>query len=455
MNKFPSPSNDLSLKVIFGWGLGTLPVALFFNTFNALALRYLTDVVGLTAALAGSLVALSKLYDAFSDPAMGWISDRTHSRFGKRRVYILFGSLACGASLALLFSLAQFASSAVIVFAALIVYATAYTIYNVPYLAMPAEMTDSKKTRSAMMSWRVFFIGGGALIAGTLGPKIILWAGGGAEGHSAMGIVMGLFIFLSGIVTFFLTGNVPDLERKIPHHTYSFREKFLTVLSNRPFVLLLAIKLFQLSAVAISASTLAFFTVWILQRDYGALGTILLFTTVGQIIGTPVWLWIYRRQGAKRTFILSAFVFATASLTWLAADSSEAMTVTLARVFIKGLGTGGILLVGQSLLPDVIEYDRLRTGLRREGMLSGLYTTIEKIAFALGTAFVGIWLGTMGYIQQRNPLNDTQTGDAMIAIQFCQSIFPAALVGIAAFLILFYSLNEKKLDEARKSLATA
>ena len=129
-------SHDLPLYMIVGWGLGTLPIALLFNTFNALALRHFTDVLGVAAAAAGSLIALSKLYDAFTDPAMGWLSDRTKTRFGKRRPYLVIGSILCALSIVFMFSIGELASSnmELMVFLTLILFATGYTclLYTSP-----------------------------------------------------------------------------------------------------------------------------------------------------------------------------------------------------------------------------------------------------------------------------------------------------------------------------------
>ena len=123
------------------------------------------------------------------------------------------------------------------------------------------------------------------------------------------------------------------------------------------------------------------------------------------------------------------------------------------RAIGKGLGAGGVLLVGQALLPDVIEYDRLTSSKRREGVLSGLYTTIEKLAFALASAMLGFWLQLNDYVPQLNPYSDAQPQSALTALNFCQSIFPAVFIGIAAIIVLFYSIDEDRLVELRKRQA--
>jgi GPH family glycoside/pentoside/hexuronide:cation symporter len=428
-------------------------MAIYFNSFNILALRYFTDFVGLTAAAAGFLIGISKLYDAFSDPVMGVISDRTRSRFGRRRPYVLLGGLMCAFSIWFVFSAPEGMSESAAfwyVAAGVILYATSYTVYNIPYMAMPAEITTDTGQRSSMMSWRVVCIGIGGLVAGTVGPKIVEWNGGGMQGHSSMGMVLGGAIVCFTLLMTFMTRGATGLT-VVPaiKHT-PFRDKVATVLSNGPFLLLLGLKLFLLCAIAISSATSAFFIVWILKLNYSDLGTIVLVTSVGQIIGAPLWLRIQKRAGSRLTFFVSAGVYAVVCMTWLLADAQEAFEITLVRVFLKGIAAGGILLVGQALLPDTIEYDRLRTGLRREGILSGMYTTIEKLSFAIGAAMTGLYLGAAGYVAKVNPVTGTQPEEAITAIYFCQSVLPAALVCIAACFMIFYRLDGNTLAVMRE-----
>ncbi len=452
MNNTSNSSHDISFKAIVGWGLGTLPVAIFFNSFNFLALRFFTDFVGLAAATTGIIIGLSKLYDAFSDPIMGFISDRTKSRAGRRRPYLLLGGFMCALSIFGIFSIPEGldTQTAIWIFSlAVFLYATSYTIYNVPYMAMPSEITTRGQTRSALMSWRVASIGIGGMLAGALGPKIIAWGGGGAEGHRLMGMVLAGLIFAFAVNTFILTSDAPRDARKISPKRIPLKEKIKTVISNKPFINLLGLKLFQLMGVAMSSATLAFFVVWILGRGYSDLGTIILFTTAGQIIGTPLWLKFSNRFGKKTTFYISAILFSAASMSWLLATASEPMWITCLRVFIKGLAAGGILIVSQALLPDTIEYDRLRTNMRREGVLSGFYTTIEKVAFAIGVAATGLYLDAMNYTPGLRAETDVQPDQAITAIYFCQSVWPAVGMLFAMFFMSRIKLDDEILDNLR------
>jgi len=353
------------------------------------------------------------------------------------------GGLLCGLVLVAVFSIPSGLDSGVaFVVVALVVflYSTGYTVYSIPYIAMAAEISNVPHTRASMMSWRVLFIGVGGLFAGTFGPKLIEWFGGGAAGHRSMAMILGSLVLLFAVVTFLMTSRAPRGEKDAAPPAMPWREKLRTILDNRPFLILLALKFFQLTGVAMASAMLAFFTVWVLGRGYSDLGTIVFWTTVGQIAGTPLWLAFMRRFGKRSAFMFAAVMFAAVSLTWLASDAAEPLWVIALRVFTKGLATAGILLVGQVLLPDTIEYDRLRTGLRREGVLSGMYTTIEKLAFAGGAAITAFYLDWANYLPGLTPTSGAQPQTAIGAIRYCQSVVPAVLIMLAAACLLAYRL---------------
>ncbi|MBT4741549.1 MAG: MFS transporter, partial [Rhodospirillaceae bacterium] len=150
----PIRSQGLPLSVRLGWGLGGVGTTIFLFS-KSLVLRYMIDYLGVAAVTAALLFAVSKFYDAFTDPVMGVISDRTRSRWGRRRPYLLAGSVLCAVTFVLLFSVPVFESqNAVILYmgALLILFATAYTLFNVAHLAMPVEMTANHQERSQMFS---------------------------------------------------------------------------------------------------------------------------------------------------------------------------------------------------------------------------------------------------------------------------------------------------------------
>lgn len=443
--------NRLPLRLAFGWGLGTLGVSVLFNATNILLLRFLTDYAGLAATLAGLAIAVSKIYDAVTDPVMGVISDRTRSRWGRRRPYLFLGGLLCGAAFVLLFyvpAIPGMETTFSVVLVLMLIYATAYTVFNVPYLAMPAEMTDSYHERSFLMSFRVGFIGFGQLAAGFGGPLLVAYFGGGAVGHQTMALIMGGVIVLGCIGCFALTHDARQTTHVATTHM-SLLSQLRLVAENRPFALLLLAKLGLLIGVAITASTTAFLTSRILEAPDYLLAQLIAVNTLGHLAFIPIWLRISRHIEKKTVYLISCLLFAAIGLTWLLADASEPTAITLLRGFASGASASGLLLMAQSFLPDTMEYDHLNTGLRREGVLAGFYTTIEKIAFALGTALTGLFLGAMGYVSGKAGVATEQPESAITAIYLCNSVLPAIFLGLSALAIAYYPLTAAKLRELR------
>ena len=195
------------------------------------------------AALAASLIAFSKIYDAVTDPIMGAISDRSGGSGSRRRPWLLWGGIMCAAALPILFAAPGFEGAALIAWLifALLFYATAYTVFTVPYLAMPSEMTDDRHTRSYIMSWRVKGIAVGQLLAGTAGPALVALFGSGAIGHQSMSWVMGAIVLIATLACYKLTASARHLPRE--QSPLPWRVQAKSLLANRPFAWLLLGKL--------------------------------------------------------------------------------------------------------------------------------------------------------------------------------------------------------------------
>ena len=178
-------SSRLALSIRIGWGLGAVGSTIFLFS-KSLILRFMTDYLGVAAATAGFLFAISRVYDAATDPVMGVISDKTASRWGRRRPYLLAGAILCASTFVLLFSVPDIQSSQTMVIymgALLLLFSTAYTLFNVAHVAMPVEMTTNFQERAELFSYRAAAIGLGSVLGGFLGPVIIATYGGGRTGH--------------------------------------------------------------------------------------------------------------------------------------------------------------------------------------------------------------------------------------------------------------------------------
>jgi GPH family glycoside/pentoside/hexuronide:cation symporter len=465
------PPTRLPLHVVAGWGLGTLAGGILFNTTGMLLLRYLTDYLGLAAGLAGLLVAASKIYDALTDPVMGWISDNTRSRFGRRRPWLLAGAVLCALAMIALFNvpgaLGSTALVAWVVFA-LLFYATAYTVLTVPYMAMPGEMTTDYHERARLMSWRVGFVGVAQVVAGYAAPMLVLAYGDGARGHGLMSMTLAVAVLAAGVACFALTrsaqatGAAASLPKASgagaarplaapPVPPVPLGRQLRAVAGNRPFVLLILSKFALLLSVASFGATFAYFVVHVLQATYALLGTFTVVSTAAMLGSLPVWVKVIRRVDKRRAFMIAAVAYALLALSWLLAGPGEPTAALLLRAAAMGVLGCGTLLAGQALLPDAIEYDYLRHGERREALFAGFYTMAEKFASALGVAVTGLFLGAMGYVSSSAGVLVRQPDSALLGIAFAVGAIPAAMLLTSAALIYFYDLGERRLVALREA----
>ena len=441
----PIAEAQLSTTTRLGWGIGSLGMSLLFNATSLLLLRYLVDHVGIAAALAGLLIGGAKIYDAITDPLMGTISDRTKSAAGRRRPYLLLGSFISGLSFVFLFSLAGIKGSEYILLLtglALLLNATGYTIFNVPYLAMPAEMTQSYHERTSLMSFRVASVAVGQLAASFVGPLLLVAYGGGATGHTAMALVLGLVIFAAGATCYWMTRNAPiQHQSKTPA---GFVEQFRTALENRPFILLLGVKFMQLLGLAIFISMLPFLFTRVLKVPDTYLGLYFLAQASFMLMSQPVWVRMSRNFGKRTSYFIAIAIYTSAALTWLLAGEGEPVIGIMARGAVAGLGAGGLLLIGQSMLPDTMEYDYQISGERREGVLAGVYTTVEKFSFSFGPAIAGMLLGAAGYIQSADVTVEQPEAVRMV-IYACVAVLPVIVTIAGSLLLLGYKITEDSL----------
>ena len=436
----------LPTRVCMGWGIGTLGPVTVLTATNVVLLRYMTDFVGIAAGIAATLIAVAKIFDAFIDPAMGVLSDRTRSRWGRRRPWLLLGAGLLSIAVVGLFAVPNFASTATrttYVGALLIFYAVAYTVFNIPYLSMPAEMTESYHERSRLMSWRVYAVGLSQIVASVLGPMLIGKLGGGQSAYFWMALVFVPIILGSAWIAFSLTAEAPFTERALHVH-YPFAEQVRSVATNKPFLVLIVVKFLTLASLGVQA-VFAFYFAHVLKLGNSALGEYFLVSSLAMIVSQPAWLWLLRRLGDKKLVYMIALALSIPpNLTWLLAAPGDPHILIYLRAAIIGISGGGAILMGQSLLPDTMEYDFRRTGLRREGIFAGFYTTVEKLSGALGVAAVGAILSAAGYVATRGG-GQGQPASAIHAIYLIMGILPATISLLGIIGLLFYDLTEARL----------
>jgi GPH family glycoside/pentoside/hexuronide:cation symporter len=426
-----------------GWGFGSIGTLTVLNAYSLLLLFFLTAILGLSPALAGTLLFGAKIVDAVLAPICGTMSDRTKSKMGRRRPYLLAGAIVCALALIVLFNPPELEQEGLLYFTALGLFllALGYTLFNVPYIAMPAEMTDSPHERTSIMTWRVTFVAVGQLVV-VLATLLIQPFGGGREGYGRVGILLAIIVFLTMLVTFFVTRSARATQPT--GITMGAGERWSAALSNRPFVTLILAKILQLIGLSSLTASMLFFVTGVIGASEGTVAVYGLTATVATILTMPLWSKISRVLGKRTTYIIGCAGFSLVTLSWLLAVRGEPIGLIVVRGALTGVFTGGILLMGQSILPDTIDYDARRTGLRREGVYAGAYSFVEKTSMAVGPLLIGWILQLFHFTPSAGP-EVLQSTEALRGIYIGMAVLPAGLYFASVVPLFFYNLTDEKL----------
>ncbi len=441
----------LAVRTRIGYAFGSVGTGGFSTVPGLLLLYYLTDELGVTAVVAGLVVLLPKAWDLVLNPLVGNWSDHTTSRWGARVPWMIRGAIVLPIFFALMFlgpGGITGGAAAVYVTLTFVGAATGFAFFQVPYVAQPAELTDDYAERTSLMTYRIAFLTLAILIFGAGAPALVKAGGDGAAGYRFMGLVCAV-LFLVGFTTAILaTRSVPSVLQAEPGG--GLRDQLVAVRDNPDFRVLFAA--FVIQALGTSAALAG--APYVAEYLLGAKGltTVLFVALVAPaILLVPVWRLVSNRFGKEKgfrwatiCFLVGAVVMATAghSPTWL----------LLVGVGVAGIGYAGQQLFPLAMLPDTIQADSLRTGRRRSGAFTGVWTAGETLGFALGPALFGVVLALGGFISTTSGQTAAQPDSALTAIAVGFGVVPAVLMLVSLPVLRRYRLTE---DELRALAADA
>lgn len=426
-----------------GFGIGDLGGNLFFTAMGILALNYLTDVVGLLPAAAGMALMISKLWDAVTDPAMGYLSDRTRSPWGRRRPYLLFGALPLALTVWFFFTNPELSSGTLLtVWAVLALCAvnTGFTVVNIPYSALTPELTKDYNERTSLNGFRFSFAIVGTIIGGVLIQPFAQSFTNRSDGFSAAGAVMGAVILVSTLITFFAVRETGHAEKEIPHENI-FRT-YLSVFRNRAYLILLFAYALNLLAITFLQSIVTYYFKYVYMDESKtpiAMGAFLLVAMLFIPLSVP----LAKRIGKHRTYQLGFIFLGTACLLIYFLGHVIGQEFFFGVMGVAGIGLGLAFVAPWAMVPDTIEWDARKTGNRKEGAYYGTWTLIAKSGQALSLGLSGLILGVSGYLANAAE----QSTEAILAIRLIIGPIPALIFFGATLLMAFYPINEKVYNE--------
>lgn len=416
------------------YSFGSIGTGIYLTVPGVLLLFYLSNVLGVPPALAGMAVFIPRLWDVITDPVMGWVSDRTRSPWGRRSPYLLLGAILTGLSFIFLFSAPDYGlplHSFVYVLAIYILSATAYTVFAVPYIVMPAEMSSDTHERSSIMAYRMTFAMIGILAGSAAAPALVDVFGGGRDGFRGMSFVLGTICALSMLATFLGTRTV-KLSAKV-ESSPPLLQGILLTFRVRHFKPLAIAYILQLAALGVFTAVAPFFVVEVMGSDESAMANLFLALLFGTLITLLLWSELGKRFGKVRAYFAAALLLVGALFFSSFAHGPEDWTYLYICVFIVGVGFAGLQLLPFAMLTDLINRE-FAADRDLAGLMTGVWTAVEKGGLALGPLLVGAALSASGYTAD----NELQSEAAKLGIRFVFSVGPACLALISLVALSFF-----------------
>ncbi len=438
-----SRTDELPRRVRIGYGSGSVATGAFGTVPGLMLLPYLTDSLGIAALAAGLIVFLPKAWDVILNPIAGRISDRTQDPRGPRRPWLLRAGLLLAVAFALIFAAPELGSRVleagwVLVF--FLAAATAYAFFQVPYVAMPAEITTSYDERTRLMTWRVAILAFTIMLAGASAPAIRN-AVGGRDGYRVMGVVMALIILTGVLLAYRGTRSAPI--GAVEPGPGSLRDQLRIVAGAPDFRWLLTTFVVQALGTGCMLAGVDYLANDVLEQP-GAATVLFVCFVAPALLLTPAWARVGGRIGKKRAYILASLVFASGALLVSTAGTAPALVVYLATALV-GVGYAGGQVFPLAMLPDAAAVDARRTGTNRAGVYTGVWTAGETLGLALGPGLFAMVLAVGGY-RSSTTGDVAQPDSALAAIVLGFSLLPAALTLVSLWWLRRYSLDEALVD---------
>ena len=458
----------LSEKI--GYGLGDFASSMFWKIFSYYLPIFYSDVFGLKPVHAATLLLVTKLYDAISDPVMGIIADRTETKWGKYRPYLLWMAIPFAIIGILSFYVpdASYSFKHVYAYLMYILMMTAYTAVNVPYGAMLGVMTDDSREKSVFSSFRMFFAYIGSFIAmgvfwlfeksiiGTenAAGKIIKGVGD-ANPMSWTMVVTSVAVLCAVlfILCFFLTKEHVKIEMKPQvHGLASIKEDLKALGTNGPWWLLLGAAIGQLLCGSIRGGAAAYYFANIL--DTSVIITCAVYLTIGEIAqmtGVTFTVFLAEKFGKRDTFIASlvAVIIFSCAIWFIPLGSASAIWWLLVLQILISLAFGVAAPLTWSMFADVADYSELKHGANSTGLIFSSSSMAQKFGGAIGGFLLLALLGAFGYDKSL----DVQAPETLGAIKAMMSFVPAIGAAIGILFLSFYPLTTVKMKEIQAELA--
>ena len=447
------PSYGFFSRVIYG--MGEFFGGGCFVIINSFFAVFLTKALGMPPALAGTIPMVGKIWDAITDPIMGNITDRTVSKYGPKRFYILIGSIASAVTFVLMWLRVSTPSVAVMYIFYILMYclfSTGFTVFSVPYSGLLPDMMDDYTMRSKFSNMRMVWSTLGAMVCGIV-PTLMIKDNRDPASYLRCAILFGVLFFVTSIAVFFGTWE----KQKEPVRS-TLKESFpqaISVFKNRSFRLFLGLYLFGQCGMDFISGMAVYYVDDVLNGyQNGYFTYIMAALLISQLLGMAVFGPIMSRTSKKHAIMIGAPCRLIGILgLYLFSHEGASLIPILALTALVGFGNAGSLTGIFAVMADMTDVDELITSVRRPGVVSSMATFIRKVSSGISAALIGFLLAAVGYDEVLASSGVRQSVATQRGIALIFILAPAILTLLLIVVNLFFPITAKEFSAVQKEIA--
>jgi len=448
------PPKRLSRATKIAYGIGDLSGAVTSVVIGFFLTAFLLDVVGLRPGVVGVIFLISQIWDAVIDPPIGILADRTRTRWGRKRPWLLFGAVPFGLAYVLQWVVPPLGQTGLFIYylAVLLLFKTAFSAVNIPYSALTPALTTDYNERTQLNTYRFSFSIFGSLLAVTLHPVLVGLGGSDVQrGYLISAGVVALFTILTVLAAFRWTYELPSIAAPSNTQPIAMFPQIRECLGNRPFLLVTGIFFFSWLCLALVQNNLLLYARYAANVESQFAFILFIFQGTA-IVFLSVWERISKRWGKQRVYITGALIW-TVGLCALFWAPRDVVAPYYAIAFFTGIGAAVAYLIPWSMLPDVIEYDQLRTGQRRDGLFYSMFVFLQQVGLSFGLAASNVALEVAGYVTPQAGQVATQPEVVQTTLRVLVSFVPAGLLILSLPLAYLYPITRERFAEIQQRLA--
>ena len=421
-----------------GYGSGDFAFNLYWQGISLYLFYFYTDVLGLPNAMAGIIYAIGSFWDAGTDPIMGYLADRTRTRWGRYRPYLLFVPIPMAFGyLLLLWHPGDMSITALGIVALIgqLIFRLLFTMASTPYSALMARMTSNSEDRAGMAGARMLFAYLGAFSVVALAGGLLENADSDREAFMSLAVISGILATVIFWICFAICREPPEDDAQAPNLT--IKQSFISLRQNTPFLVVFAAVVLMTTGTTVIGKTMIYFFEYQMDDRNGAQIALMAFGLTGLLV-IPFWTFVTLKTSKRLVWMVGSFFLSLALLAFLV-NPATSQNMVILNYIAMSFGAGAFAITFWGMLPDTVEYGEWKTGHRVESMVFGFATFAQKSAVALSALILGVLLDVIGYQAGIVQSEETLSGLRMIIV-----FVPLAGVVTSVACIYFYPLSPQR-----------